>query len=87
MIQKQAIFFHEGWKKSVCSHITERQDSRSQKTYNWRNDFSFIGMVSLWPRPDPLNKIQRQIWLNAGIRPIREATINHVTDVIGQLSA
>ena len=47
--------------------------------------FSFILLLikcrQNGPETDPINKIQR--WIYAGIRPIREATIGHVTDVIG----
>ena len=41
---------------------------------------SFIGSGS---GGDPIKKFQLQILLYAGIRPIREAQIDRVTDVIG----
>ena len=35
------------------------------------------------PGPNPIKNFQHQVLLYAGIRPIREAIIGHLTDVIG----
>ena len=43
----------------------------------------FVQKKMFGPGADPIKNFQRQVEVFAGIWPIREATIGHVTDVIG----
>ena len=74
--------------------------SRVKKDREWKIKFAFLKKVydsqRLWNRakpvlswagPDPINKFWRRFLRYAGTWPIREATSDHATDVIGLIPA